>query len=257
MANKQKSPYENYDADWESDPYWKLVMQIVGSTAIGVWVIYGLCSYISPNQKEVYWTVLIAGILSYLILIAMFVQAHITHKQWKAMQEQARIMDDTLTEMRLSRELENAAFIGSSRMTFDDHPLRANITQWFRMYLTNSGKTPAVNVRLASGMALMDEGLGDFTPRELIFTDEKVSRSIVPPGEGGFTFDFQIEPLSEIDVIRINREEIFLYAQAKIEYDDIFGKPHWTTICVMFQPPNRFTPCHQGNECDYQHQNPN
>jgi hypothetical protein len=202
-------------------------------------------SILAPNALSLWMQTWLPIILSGLVLIAIMVQAYIYKKQWDAMQE-------GLKETRVSRELENAAFVGTKGASFPDGGL--HIGQWQRIHVTliNTGKTPAFNLRVTQGWGIGPLGPSDFVPPNAGLAPK--GQSTVMPNYDALVA-FTIPDVTQEDLNAINNFQRFIYVWGTIDYDDIFGKPHWTRFCLMHHPTtNVFDSCGHWNECDYQYQ---
>jgi hypothetical protein len=113
----------------------------------------------------------------------------------------------------------------------------------------------AINYQVsAHDHAISSVGLIDFIPT---FAGDVTRESprIMTPGVD-CTYGFRIPEVTQEDVGLINSAQKYIIVWAKLEYEDIFGNPHWTTFCLLYNVLNKaFNPCGHGNECDYQYKN--
>src|SRR5688572_1673062 len=87
MPNNDKSKQEDNDPyNRLPHPEWVFYARIIGATIVGIGILIWFCSNIRDSKD--YWTVLIGGAVSYLILMAMIVQIRVSKEQWGAMREQ-------------------------------------------------------------------------------------------------------------------------------------------------------------------------
>lgn len=86
MSDKPKSAdeedYPNDCYNLRSAPYWQLTMRMVGATVLGIFIIWMICRA-NLTEPAIFWQTLIGAISSYLVLMAMFVQASIFWRQWQ------------------------------------------------------------------------------------------------------------------------------------------------------------------------------
>lgn len=161
-------------------------------------------------------------------------------------------MQEGLRETRISREIENAAFVGTTTTTLVSGPLQAGEWLQIHVHVVNTGKTPAFNLIVVHQgwmMSPIDPSQFIAPPTESV----PKGRSTVTPGADNVV-SFWIPKLTQEDVDAINGFQKFIYIWATIEYDDIFGKHHWTKFCLMHHPTMiTFDSCAHGNECDYQY----
>lgn len=172
--------------------------------------------YVNEHSERIrFFTV---NTLSWLVLVAVILQVVIYRKQWHAMQ-------DTLSEMRISRELENRAWVGVKNLNFRESPFGGHdILASF----VNSGNTPAI-VRVA----FVGEPREDSPPdniklqqaphegsRIALFPHVEVTNRIytLPPGHAPVT----LQPT--------NPDHAW-YLYGVLEYDDAFGRHHTTKFC--------------------------
>lgn len=182
-----------------------------------------------------------------LIFAAIVVQAYIYRKQWQAMQA-------GLQEARMSREIENAAFIGMKGAIFEKPPLRAGERQRIIATIINTGRTVALNYRVEQGHSISAMGLLDFIPPFTDGVNPDPPRMVIPGVDSSLSF--WIPALTQTDIDLLNGAKKYLIVWAKIEYEDIFGNPHWTTFSLFHHPGTTiFHPCAHGNDCDYRHPN--
>jgi hypothetical protein len=164
--------------------------------------------------------------------------------------------------------VDQRAWISAYRFELSEEPTEAftqdEIIRFFvNCWIRNTGKTPA---------------LGEFSNAEWFFSIEppgpvtvtapqesSSSVSIIAPGVDNIKFSILPTPdtanrgprvFSPItsDTVRMYREKKYsMYVFGKVQYRDIFSKPHWTTICayhVYGKPLSEFEYCKSANEVD-------
>jgi hypothetical protein len=119
-----------------------------------------------------------------------------------------------------------------------------------RCAITNSGKTPALNMVPQSIIFL-----NPIAPPMTKFPEPQTaeSRSIVAPGPT--TMNFMTKPwvIEQTYISQYTKKDLTLYLHALIRYSDTFGTNHWTSVCAIHTygaPLNEFQYCEQGNEID-------
>jgi hypothetical protein len=113
----------------------------------------------------------------------------------------------------------------------------------------NSGKTPAVNLGVMTHPSCWDRE----TPEpDWTTVANDLSHAMVPPQATGFSVT--TSPLTLANCLdAYNSGQAAIYVRAKIVYDDTFGQPHWTTVCILHhhgRPLNEFDLCKTGNDVD-------
>lgn len=166
--DKQETSHNSDFPYPQSDPGQQFNARVVSAIIFGILILCWLCSYI--NDNGIYWQVVIGGTVSYLILMTMFVQAHISKRQWHAMQD-ALQRTDTLVEQnkniieaaqRQARAVEDGAAAARKSVELTDRPwVSVNITLngpltfndqgasvRFMIIAKNVGRSVAVNVTI-------------------------------------------------------------------------------------------------------------
>lgn len=180
-------------------------------------------------------------ILNFLILVVIAGHAFYFQVQWDAMKA-------ALKETRISRELENAAFVGIKSGKLDE-PLHVGTSQKITIIILDSSRTPAFNLNVQQDWALRASEPPDLTPRPM---DQPARKGTVTPGVDS-AIHFWIPNLTAQDVDDITNFRKFIYVFGKIEYDDIFGNHHWTNFCLQQHPTTQdMDVCVNGNDSDYQ-----
>jgi hypothetical protein len=203
-----------------------------------------------PFRRIELVNIVLTLIFSGLLVIATWTYTIYSRKQLDAVTEQARLMNEGLKESVKTRELENAAFIGTKGAKWNQ-PLHVGEWQKISVTIINTGKTPAFNLKVEQGWVFQEA-----EPTDLNMQQRGPASGIatVIPGVDNL-IEFYIPNLTEEDVSAITNFKKLITVYGKIKYDDIFGKPHWTNFCLTHHPTTEvFDICTKGNESDYQYQ---
>lgn len=181
-----------------------------------------------------------------MVLLAMVVQTEVSEKQWHAMRE-------ALVESKITREVENAPFMAATGAKLYE-PLTAGVDgQRINVRVVNSGRSPALNVRVRQHMTIDPIKMENFRP---IFRDIPFKNQALLGPLGEIYVMYTIPTLEDIDLKDINNSKLFIYVWGAFEYDDRFGGHHFTVFAFCHRPGTKgFDFCLHGNECDYQHPN--
>ncbi|MGO9554356.1 MAG: hypothetical protein ACLP2U_04950 [Syntrophobacteraceae bacterium] len=138
--------------------------------------------------------------------------------------------------MQSSMKLDQRAWIGSTivkGLWGIGKPI--DISVQFR----NTGKTPAKNVATITICDTIEKNIApSFDAESNIWNDQ--SRSVMTPQQVAF-----IEVHVHDDLQDVARDAIIndvlngvkrAYVHGRVEYEDIFGKPHWLTFCYFYDP---------------------
>jgi hypothetical protein len=101
--------------------------------------------------------------------------------------------------------------------------------------VTNTGRTPALSVRTMTTTDTLPPG----KPFKPIFEDQpdqSKSLSVIMPNMRVVVSKTSAIEVTQahIDILKSGGLRLFFYG--KIDYDDIFGKPHTTTFCFLLKP---------------------
>ena len=256
------------------NPRWLLAFIVVLTGALTLTLFIVARFYIKQPPEDT--KAFIPGMLGILTLVVIAVQVWINQRQWvvmrdglektqnlinqnerfiKASQRQARaaekalrLAEYTLAEMKHSRELEYAAMLFIADVYLSD-PLEneEGEPQRIKASYVNVGKTPATNVQI-----YVRTDLSEISPERFLLQGELTKFSPGPVlNSHDNTIAFQFPNLTPTKVDLLHTGGLFFYVSGRIEYDDIFGKPHWTSFCFYFNPPTTMTPSEFGNSSDY------
>jgi len=164
-------------------------------------------------------------VLNALILIVIMGHAFYFQKQWDAMKT-------AVTEARISREIDNRAWVTVKGASLQDMAVGQPLS--FGITYTNSGKSPALRARVKLTIEIRDT----VTNHVDTFQHEAKEETVIGPGTDANTFKFADAPLDKetIDLFTSGRKK--LYLRGTVEYDDIFKKErHHTTFCLLYHHP--------------------
>jgi hypothetical protein len=119
-----------------------------------------------------------------------------------------------------------------------------------RIHTKNSGRTPAINVKEATFRFYSPKIKGAFPYPSFTYkdTDYVSYGSIAPDSESFSDFDFGI--LSEKAAEQIRTEQIRVYLYGRVEYSDVFGRPHWLNYCQFLLSGGAYGICPIHNDSD-------
>jgi hypothetical protein len=202
----------------------------------GTWAFIGLLltALFWPNltERTKFFT---GNFLNLLIVFAIIAQIVIYRKQWRVMERQSKLMDESLTDTRkIIAQNEKFSRINSRAYVFIDiasldAPIRSGKYPLARITLKNSGRSPAYRYRVRIEQAFL-------TGEDI----EKAKKGLLPPmrpmskkGLGimgaGHVFNLHLErdtwKSAEEEKLAIEGKSIF-YVWGMICYSDIFGKEH-------------------------------
>jgi hypothetical protein len=144
-----------------------------------------------------------------------------------ASEAQAEATKESIQSTVQSFRLDQRAWVGQMDSSASEAEEGKPIT--FRVVIGNSGKTPALNVRMAISSAHAPKAV-KFIPRYSgPNTAALQGTGAMQPGAKGL-LEQTTGPL--VDVSKYQRGEYLYYVFGRIDYEDVFGRPHWTTWCL-------------------------
>jgi hypothetical protein len=162
--------------------------------------------------------------LAFATLAIIATQAWIYNEQRKTGNRQWQAMQDTLKEMKISRELENRAWIGVEPVTVEKVPGGGSGMN-IRAVFVNSGKSPSIaTIRYALGV-LRESPPDNYQHRK--FADKGSTLALFP--EVKHPVSLAVVP--EIPLPDPKNPEHAYYIWGDLDYDDIFGRHHTTKFC--------------------------
>ena len=123
--------------------------------------------------------------------------------------------------------LDQRAWVGHIDSSVSEVKEEAPIT--FKITLSNSGKTPALRVRTEISSA-HGPATANFIPRYTKPTPQmRRGVGVIQPG-GKAVIEQKTGPVTYIEKLRDGANLYYVFG--RIDYEDIFGRPHWTTYCL-------------------------
>ena len=154
----------------------------------------------------------------------------------KAAERQSKSTLDAARDMSRTDQRAWMDMIINAPPTFqEDRPFSASAE------MKNLGKTPAKNIKFGY---LFEGVLPSANP---VFDDKRlgfVNSGMLPP-QGPATLPIEITPGKPDELLGIGRFEairdgkIVVYYWGRINYDDVFGYPHWLQFCYIYNVPHR------------------
>lgn len=237
--NDQTTDHDDY-TNPQPDPEWQPFINMVGSAAIGLCVLYGLCSGL---QKEIFWQVFIGASVNWFILLAMFFQASITQKQWVAMQNaltasfrQAEAAEEQLKLTEDTFYMGQRAYVAITNMQLEAGLLMNNHPNPFVVKGKNGGQTPAFNLIISGAFRCDSRSLEEIKPLlKAGFLDNETMPIFCVGGEPiPRTVITHDQILSDGEFEGWAKDKTFIYAAVEICYDDIRGNHHQLTYWYQF-----------------------
>lgn len=186
-------------------------------------------------------------IISASLLVVTLEYTRYAKRQWQAASAQALLAQQSLTEGKTTREIENRAYVFLNFIQFDNtigsgKPIR------LAYRFENTGKTPALNVSVLASMTVSKIGLDEQMELAVMRMRESLpelarqghwneERAVLPPGmpfRGGEMIDRGRGAtgwFTKEEVQRMKDGERF-HLFGNIDYCDIFGKRWDTEFCL-------------------------
>jgi hypothetical protein len=162
-----------------------------------------------------------------------------------AMEKSAKKSEEALNANIEASRTDQRAWVG-----FEDVRVTAQIgiPSRFSFNLKNTGKTPALHASLQYYIKNLNRG------EKLQFTYKGITteptRGLIPPNATVFVNLTNAAP-DAAEMNRIRVEEKRVYSYGRVNYADIFGRPHWTTFCTyMARDGSAMTYCPEYNNTD-------
>jgi hypothetical protein len=168
------------------------------------------------------WNVVFNGMLAvttFLLMVIAYQQlesAHVEQRAWVSMKE-----------MKMA--------------TFKEDAVRVDIK------LTNSGKTPALDVNVA--LSVFNRANGPPTEKDHAAYLVRNKHEAIFPGSQTYEIAKVASPISQAELDSIMVGKKVLYVLGDIEYTDVFRESHFTKFCGIYKPEQgTFHACaeHQG-----------
>jgi hypothetical protein len=209
---------------------------LLGALAVGAW--YG------GNKTLAIWSGF-AGIVCFLLLAALQMQEVVSN-------EEASSAGGHDPAFRLDQR----AWLGVDYIR--PVPLRPEVGKPFQVIvrLKNTGKTPARNI---IGTALAEPTANE-RPSYDYAGRKQFRRGVIASNAGGdipinlsrSPNTGEVVPLTQETFDGLSRGDIKIFAHGKVDYEDIFGIPHWFTFCGKLNVPfdGHFGACADHNDID-------
>ncbi|HEV2863055.1 MAG TPA: hypothetical protein VGX48_18715 [Pyrinomonadaceae bacterium] len=202
-------------------------------------------AYRSENYQQPanpYWQIDKLNIVLTLIFsgaVAIFTafSTYYSSKQWQAVME-------SLKDAKETREIENRAWVivtgaqMAKEMKVGEMPI-------VNFIMANKGNTPARNARITSEVQIRDSPVPDGAS---VTVRGSMSAATIAPDAEVATFAPSNVVLDESTFAAVSKGQKHLYAWGVLQYEDIFGKAHVTSYCVVYQAySTHFAPCENNN----------
>ncbi len=166
--------------------------------------------------------------------------------------EQIRFLQEQLNAMEDQTELDQRAWVG-----FEDIREfgQVGIPSAFSFTLKNTGKTPALHVELKEFIKKVNRGEKlHFTYKDM--PPEPTRGLIMPSATFYVNKQNAIPNQGQMNLIASDEQRVYFYGRT--DYDDIFGRHHWTTFCsYMARDGSVAVICPEYNDADDTRQKPN
>lgn len=178
-------------------------------------------------------------IVGTLTLVFIAVQAFETRKSAAAASKLAQLAVD-----------EQRAWVGVSEIAAD--PLKVGRRISCRAFVANSGKTPAKNVR--GWIRIRDHDPEGAVPFVYMGQGDAPLQSayVLAPQPSAYRPSILVmsdAPLTLPVLDRFNAGRLVVYIYGRIEYDDVFGRPHWTQFGAIMRKRG-IVAAPEHNDCD-------
>ncbi len=177
------------------------------------------------------------------MLIATGVSIGVAYTQWRSMDDQTNMMKTTLqTTERAWVTVKNSELCIVDKIGCLESPIIGK--KIFNIQFQNTGHSPALHVTV-TGHCTRPKLPANFA-NECALSNTP-SRAVIGPG--GSLFSRIADPRNGS-----TDQAVPLFSIGKIDYDDIFGKHHWTTFCYEspYAGTSDMSVCPQGNDVDKQ-----
>jgi len=92
----------------------------------------------------------------------------------------------------------------------------------------NTGNSPAIDYRIVTRVIISTTT----PPMPSVFAETREGGSIIAPGQANFQSTTRPVALPDDAIEAYQAKRAWLYVQAIARYRDVFGIPHWTTVCA-------------------------
>ena len=211
------------------------------------------------SKAETIWRVF-KGALETVGIVAVCLYTVVAYQQWQEATDatnfvarQTELSRKGLNETTKNFRMDERSWIGIEG--FSPSPLVPNQKFVASGKVTNSGKTPALDVKITTTTHFSDEPVNIAkyarSPERDKGKGKPRSVAVFFPGMVKYAIGGSDFPLPQTAIERITKtggEGKFVYIFGEITYKDIFGEAHLTTFCFLYDPPNKdFDPCETYN----------
>jgi hypothetical protein len=212
------------------------------------------CSNPPKVSKKAEWAhVFVSAILvviTALILRVYSGQLDQMRKSTKAATAAAKAAKNGIALAKESARLDQRAWVTITQSILYK-PLAVGEVPKINMTLTNSGKTPALKVRIVGVAYVGDSPVSSSN----IGHTGAIKEALIGPGGTISTEREAVEPIRDDDVIQaIKDDTVRLYAMGYISYFDVFNQPHKTNFCIFISgkwlEKSIMVNCDSGNAAD-------
>ncbi|MDP2209533.1 MAG: hypothetical protein Q8K98_12305 [Bacteroidota bacterium] len=133
-------------------------------------------------------------------------------------------------------KIENRAYIGIQEII--PKPVVVGKPVEITFIAANVGKTPAYSVRQQSGLSFWSEFTVDdpFKHSDIIFPKDTQAVYVLGSGAPLYIEHSSNTTLKKSELDTLQKGAFTIYAYTSITYNDIFGVPHFTHICLEYMP---------------------
>ncbi|HWC61305.1 MAG TPA: hypothetical protein VHC44_16545 [Verrucomicrobiae bacterium] len=156
------------------------------------------------------------------LAVVYYIQMNASLEQMKANRRQAIAAEQQLKDIRDAQRLDERAWVVAS----DYEPVPSGDLVYFKVFLKNSGKTPAVN---CFGIGYSTNDITNIPENDIKPTKEPNAGLLAP----GATEAISIGMFPKQQIWDVKTNGGTLYLAGTIWYDDIFGSNHWSQFCVQ------------------------
>ena len=192
------------------------------------------------------------GMLCVTVIVTIVTTAYVavTYRQLQVMRVQSAASDESM-------RLDERAWIGITRVGISE--FKAGLPPTIVVEVVNHGKTPAKNLKVKFYVADIAVGkpipMYDFSAHRA--TGRNGSNLIFPNVTAKMLGTFMDETGKPISLTAEGIKSFYegrgvIYTVGRIDYQDVFNRPHWATFCFVSVPttPEDFTVCESGNDSD-------
>jgi hypothetical protein len=196
-----------------------------------------------PYRKLELFRASLTLIFNFCLVLITGVYTYYSHNQVVAMQV-------ALEETRISREVENRAYLNVKAPALEKEltvgeQARATVT------FANTGNTPAKDMIVQLKMELRDASAPEPDPKTLIPIANPQSKGVIPRDTNVVAGVASDKVLDAQIIDQISSEKMRLYVWGLAEYRDAFGKLQRTGFCGVVRPGTRaLNMCARGNFAD-------